>query len=71
MALDSAEPRKGRSKRGLSPGTGIELSQVCFKIEKNLHKRLRMFCIWREIEIGEYLDQLIVEGLGSWQPGDQ
>jgi len=39
-------------------------SQVCFRIEKERHKKLRLYCVERDLEIGEVLDDLIAKHLG-------
>jgi hypothetical protein len=48
---------RGRtSKRGL---TKEETSQICFRIEKARHRALRLYCVQSDIEIGEFMDELL------------
>lgn len=56
------EPRKGRSKRGLALADNT--SQVCFRIEKDRHKKLKLYCVQNDLEVGELLDTLLSEKLG-------
>lgn len=53
------EPRS-RSKRGIVLS---DTSQICFRIEKDRHRALRMYCVEHDMEIGEVLDGLISKHL--------
>ncbi len=58
---ENTEPRPTRSKRGIVLS---ETSQICFRIEKERHKELRVYCVEQDMEIGEVLDELIRKHLG-------
>ena len=58
---EGPDHRPGRSRRAL---TTEATSQVCFRIEKERHKKLRLYCVERDLEIGEVLDDLIAKHLG-------
>ena len=51
-------PRVPRSKRGIDKK---ETSQICFRIEKDRHKAIRIYCLENDLEVGELLDQLLAE----------
>jgi hypothetical protein len=58
------EPRKGRSKRGVTkddPNT----SQVCFRVHKDSHRALKAYCAIHDKEVGEVLDELLTKFLHS------
>lgn len=51
------EVRRGRtSKRGIIKE---ETSQICFRLEKDRHRALRVHCVQNDIEIGEFMDELL------------
>jgi hypothetical protein len=59
QTTETTEPKAGRAKRDL---TG-EQSQICFKIEKERHKAIRVYCVQNDLEIGELMDRLIKDHL--------
>jgi hypothetical protein len=58
---EEVDPRPGRSRRAFSMEA---TSQVCFRIEKERHKKLKLYCVQNDLEIGEVLDNLIAKHLG-------
>ena len=55
---ERTSPRPPRSKRGVDPKT---FGQCCFKLEKDRHQKLRLYCIENEIEIGQFLSDMLAE----------
>lgn len=53
---ESIEARPVRSKRGL---TTEESSQICFRIEKERHRAVKIHCVQNGLEVGEFLDDLL------------
>lgn len=48
--------RPPRSKRGL---TVNETSQVCFRLTKEKHKALKLYCLANDLEIGEAMEKAV------------
>ena len=64
--VESLAPRPSRSKRGLS---NIETSQICFRVPKEAHHALKVYCLENRLEVGEAMERalamLLSTGPGS------
>lgn len=61
MTPERVDVRPSRSKRGIDRET---TSQVCFRIDKERHTKLKVLAVSTGREIGELMDELIATHLG-------
>lgn len=55
---ENIDAPKGRSKRGIA---AKDTSQICFRIEKARHKAVKIYCMENDLEVGEFMDNLLAE----------
>lgn len=59
---ERVDPRPSRSKRGIS---AADTSQICFRVNKDKHKALKVYCVENDLEIGEAMERALDALLSS------